>query len=100
MKKVTFYLWLCDKDTKLQNHTTVEAYKIVMNLIWDAFGWGTISEWLGFYKHDDWTTVKEKSLIITTLTEKDYSDFVNTLKTLFNQESILVEVATINYSFD
>ena len=81
MKKITMYLWLNDKDTKLQNYWIVEAYKICMNLVGDFFGGGTIHEWQGFFKHEDWQVVIEKSLIISTITDKNHSEFVENLKT-------------------
>lgn len=90
MKQFTFWLWLNDKETKLQKYWTVEAYKICMNLVWDYFGGWTISEGKWFYKHDDGSVVIENSLQITTITNKDYKAFINILKSTFNQESIMI----------
>ena len=100
MKKITMYLGLNDKDSKLQNYGTVEAYKICMNLVWDFFGGGTISEWQWFFKHEDGQIVIEKSLIITTMTDKNHKDFVENLKKVFNQESIMVEINSPAISFE
>jgi len=100
MKKYTFYLGLSDQKTKLQNYSTLEASKIVMNLVGAYFGGWTISEGKWFYQHDDGQVVIENSLIINTLSDKDYKDFVTTLKTTFNQESILIEVDSPIISFE
>lgn len=71
-----------------------------MNLVWDFFGWGTIYEWQGFFKHEDWTIVIEKSLIITTMTDKNHVEFIQNLKKVFNQESIMVEIDNPTISFE
>lgn len=100
MKKITMYLWLNDKDSKLQNYGTVEAYKICMNLVGDFFGGWTISEWQWFFKHEDGTIVIEKSLIITTMTDKNHVEFIQNLKKVFNQESVMVEIDSPAISFE
>lgn len=100
MKKKTFYLWLCDKDTKIQAFGIVEAFKITMNLVGKHFGGGTIMEGQWFYVHDNGEIVKENSLIISTVTDKEHWEFIETLKTLFNQESILVEIDNPKISFE
>lgn len=100
MKKITMYLWLNDQDTKIQKYWVVEAYKICMNLVGNYFGGGTIYEWQGFFKHEDGQVVIEKSLIITTISDKNHKDFVENLKNTFNQESIMVEVSSPEVSFE
>lgn len=99
MKK-TFFIGLSDKDTKVQKFTEVEAYKILMELVGKKFGWWTIYSWKGFYTHDDWSVVIENTIIVMTSTELDHSDFVEEVKTIFNQESILVEVEQVSQSFE
>ena len=84
MKTLKFFLGLNDKNTKLQEVTTIDAYKIAMNMIGDYFGGWTIEEWQGFFKHEDGSIVIEKSLIITTVTDKDYKKFVEDLKRSFS----------------
>ena len=44
IKKFTLYLGLNDKETKMQKIATVEAFKIVTNLVAKRFGGGTIFE--------------------------------------------------------
>lgn len=62
--KFTLFVGLNDKDSKKQEISTLNAYKIVYNLIASDFGGGTISEATGIYKHDDGTIVTEITLRI------------------------------------
>lgn len=98
MTKYTLYMGLNDKDSKRQMISTVEAYKIVSNLVSQMFDGGTIYEADGVYKHDDGTIVIEKTLKIELLfaEQKDVKDLCETLKRVFNQESIAVQVEEIN----
>lgn len=110
--KFTLYLGLNDKDTKAQKIATVEAYKIVSNIIANRFDGGTIFEAVGIYKHGDGTLVKETTLRIELLyfEERDEDgklkvtieqftemvrDFVATLKEIFNQECVAVDKSDI-----
>lgn len=97
MEKFTLYLGLNDKDTKAQKIATLEAYKIVSNLIAADFGGGTIYEARGIYKHDDGTIITETTLRIEILfaTRAQVLDLIATLKKLFNQESIALQVENI-----
>lgn len=106
MNKLTFYVGLFDKDTKIQRFTTTEAYKIVERFTAETFGGGTISESTGIYRHDDGTVVVEPSLRIEVYTQPErlnerlaVSEFIATLKKVLNQESILVEESQIQYDF-
>lgn len=98
MTKYTLYMGLNDKETKRQMVSTLEAYKIVSNLVSQMFDGGTIYEADGVYKHDDGTIVIEKTLKIELLfaEQKDVKDFCETLKRVFNQESIAVQREEIN----
>lgn len=93
IKKFTLYMGLNDKDTKCQKIATVEAYKIVSNLIANRFDGGTIFEAQGIYKHENGTVVTETTLRIELLfaAKEDVREFVNLLKEMFNQESIAVQ---------
>lgn len=101
MKRYTLYLGLNDKDTKIQRVDTVEAYKIVENLCASMFDGATIFNAAGVYKHDDGSIVVENTLRIEIL-EFDTDimqamhEFVDTLKRVFNQESIAVTIQNIN----
>ena len=98
IKKFTLYLGLNDKDSKQQEIATVEAYKIVSNLISSDFNGGTIFEAKGIYKHADGQIVTETTLRIELLfTEAvKVKALCETLKKLFNQESIAVQEEVIN----
>lgn len=98
MQKFTVYLGLLDKDSKTQKFSTLEAYKIVERLSANTFEGATISEAHGVYKHADGTVVIEPSLRIEVLTES-LGEFVPRLKSLFNQESILVERSQVMVEF-
>lgn len=99
MKK-TFFIGLSDKDTKQQKFTEVEAFKITMELVGKHFGWGTIYAWKGFYKHDDGSVVIENTLVVMTTTDLDHKAFVEEVKTILNQESVLVEIENPQTSFE
>lgn len=98
VKKFTLYLGLNDKDTKVQEVSTIEAYKIVSNLISADFDGGTIYEARGIYKHDNGTIVTETTLRIELLfaDASQVHTLCNTLKKMFNQESIAVQEEVIN----
>ena len=98
MKKFTLYMGLNDKDAKVQVISTIEAYKVVSNIIAKDFGGGTIFESQGIYKHDDGKIVFEKTLRIEILfaEEPQIKALVAELKKIFNQESIAVQVEDIN----
>ena len=100
IKKFTLYLGLNDKDTKRQEISTLEAYKVVSNILAKDFGGGTIFEAQGIYKHDDGTIVIEKTLRIEILFTElpQIKILVELLKKMFNQESIAVQEENIESS--
>ena len=100
MKKFTLYLGLNDKDSKQQQISTLEAYKVVSNILANDFGGGTIFEAQGIYKHEDGTVVVETTLRIEILFAElpAIKNHVATLKKVFNQESIAVQEEVINSS--
>lgn len=94
MKKITLYIGLNDKDSKVQEVSTIDAYKMVSNTI----GVGsTITEGRGIYKHEDGTVVSEVSLIVelldfdNTLSKGWLKDKVEQIKVILNQESVAVQ---------
>ena len=97
MEKWTLYLGLNDKDSKVQKISTLEAYKVVSNLIATNFEGGTIFEAKGIYKHDNGVIVTENTLRIELLfaEETRVRELVDTLKVVFNQESIAVQKEVI-----
>ena len=100
IKKFTLYRGLNDKDTKVQMISTLEAYKVVSNILAKDFGGGTIFEAQGIYKHDDGTIVIEKTLRIEILFTElpQIKILVELLKKMFNQESIAVQEENIESS--
>lgn len=101
MKKITLYVGLNDKDTKTQKIDTVEAFKIVTNLITAICDGGTIYNATGIYKHDDGQIVIENTLRIELIDVDDAAleDLIQTLKNVLNQESIIKQTETINSVF-
>jgi hypothetical protein len=100
IKKFTLYLGLNDKDTKRQEISTLEAYKIVSNILAKDFGGGTIFEAQGIYKHDNGKIVFEKTLRIEILFAElpQIKILVELLKKMFNQECIAVQEENIESS--
>ena len=98
IKQHILILGLNDKDTKKQEITTLDAYKITMNILTEHFSGATITEAQGFYKHEDGTLTFETSLKIELLfaDDKQVSEVIEQLKTTFNQESIALITNTIN----
>lgn len=101
MEKVTLYVGLNDKDTKVQKINTLEATKIVENLISDLCGGGTIYNAAGVYKHDDGTLVIENTLKIELfeVPAAALEQLIKTLKSILNQESIIKQTEVINSVF-
>lgn len=101
MNKITLYCGLNDKDTKRQEITTLDAYKIAVNIVLKYCGGATILEADGIYTHEDGTIVIEKTLKIELIDIDDISinGIVSELKTVFNQESILKQREIITSEF-
>lgn len=99
MKKITLYIGLNDKDSKVQEVGTLDAYKMVSNVIEVD---STITEGRGIYKHEDGTVVSEVSLIVELL---DFDNIlskgwvknkIDQIKTLLNQESVAVQYQEVD----
>lgn len=93
MKKFTLYLGLNDKDTKVQTIGTLEAYKVAMNIIKNYTDGVTIFEARGMYVHDDGTMIEENTLRIELMfvERKEVLSIINSLKQIFNQETIALQ---------
>lgn len=94
MRKITLYIGLNDKDTKLQEIDTLDAYKVVANIIGVD---STITQGRGVYTHEDGTVVFEESLVVEIL---DFDNTINRdwlidkaekIKEALNQESVAVQ---------
>ena len=101
MQKITLYVGLNDKDTKIQKVNTMEATKIVKNLICNICGGGTIYNAVGVYTHEDGTIITENTLQIELFDTPAaaLADLIKSLKQVLNQESIIKETATVNSVF-
>lgn len=93
MKKYTLYLGLNDKDSKMQKISTLEAYKVAMNIITNYTDGATIYEATGFYKHVDGSLTIESTLRIELMfiERNDVLKIIEKLKMVFNQESIILQ---------
>ena len=98
MKKQTLYIGLNDKDTKAQKIDTLEAVKIVSNILTEYTDGATIYNATGIYKHDNGDIVIENTLRVE-LIEADagrLAEAVKIIKTVLNQESIIIQNEIIN----
>ena len=91
MKKITLYIGLNDKETKTQLISTLDAYRIVNNILGTD---STITECKGVYTHDDGSITTENTLEVVLLDFKGnldkawVRDKVEQIKTTLNQESV------------
>lgn len=93
MIKYTLYVGLNDKDTKTQKINTLEAFKIVNNILLQYTDGATIFEASGIYRHNDGSFTIEKTLRIELLFTDDESikKICDQLKIILNQESIAIQ---------
>ncbi len=91
MRKLTLMIGLNDKDTKQQEITTLDAYKVVGNILQRDC---TITEGRGVYTHEDGTQVFETSLVVdildfdNSIRENWVLEKVKQIKEALNQESV------------
>lgn len=102
MERISFYIGLNDKDSKQQEISIIDAFKIVEN-VFNTFSenGATIRECRGIYKHEDGTRVIENTLeaFCYNLTDETIVAIVNVLKNTLNQESIMVVKTAENVAF-
>jgi len=101
MNKSTLYIGLNDKVTKRQEISTLEACKVIQNIVLEEASGLTIYEADGIYKHDDGQIVIEKSLkveLYDTL-EAVVLKIIGLLKSALNQESIILQRETVDSVF-
>lgn len=98
MEKFILYVGLNDKDTKMQKINTLEAYKIVNNIVMQYTNGATIYEANGIYKHNDGKIVIEKTLRIELMfiDREIVNKIIDILKRVLNQESIVLQREKIN----
>lgn len=101
MEKTILYVGLNDKDTHTQKIDTLEAVKVVTNIITTNCGGGTIYNATGVYTHDDGSIVIESTLKIELFDapEQTIMSTIDTLKTALNQESIIKQTDIVNSEF-
>lgn len=96
--KYSLYLGLNDKDTKTQKIDTLEAYKILCNLLksYNVEGF-TVYNAHGFYMHDDGTFTTENTLKIELMfiDEKIVDNIIKQCKIIFNQETIIKQIEEV-----
>lgn len=99
MKQYTIHLGLFDKDTKQQEISTIDAFKVAAKMAAEQLGGATITEGRGVYTHSNGVLVEEPSLSISILDlyAEDKEDFRlrvikfrDTLRFYFNQEEVLL----------
>lgn len=100
-QKIILFLGLFDKDSKAQEISTLDAFKIASNLLTDIIGFGTITEAVGVYTHDDGTIVNEPTLRIevSNVELEPMKRLAIALKQAFNQESVAFEVVHSDFNF-
>lgn len=101
MNKYTLSIGLNDKDTKKQRISTIEAYKIIENVIVEELGGGSIFEGRGIYKHENGDVVIENTLSVE-LFECEKTTVLNVIEVLkkaLNQESIILTSEVVNSEF-
>lgn len=89
LTKYTLYIGLNDKDSKVQEINTLDAYKTIGALVGDC----TIQEARGLYTHQDGTQVLENTLIVQIIDfagTLEIRPLVELIKTALNQESVAV----------
>lgn len=101
MTKTTMCIGLLDKDSKHQEITTLDAYKIAANIFAATTGGATITEGTGVYTHDDGTIVIEPTLVcvIYGSTTESIEKAAVQLKTALNQEAVTIETCESNSRF-
>ena len=101
MTKHVLTVGLFDKDSKRQEITTVDAFKIITNIFTSKSLCATILECQGIYKHDDGTVIVEPSLRIESAdcTREQIKPCIDMVKAALNQESVMYEMIESNIEF-
>ena len=97
MKKYTLYIGLNDKDSKVQEISTLEAFKMVQKVLLSLTDGATIFEADGIYRHEDGSFTTEKTLRVELMfiEEPVVRQIVSMIKAMLNQESIAVQFEEI-----
>lgn len=96
--KYSLYIGLNDKDIKIQKIDTLEAYKILCNIIkrYNIEGF-TVYNAHGFYVHQDGTFTTENTLKVELMfvDNKTIDELIKECKIVFNQECIIKQVEEV-----
>lgn len=101
MTKTTICIGLLDKDTKKQEITTLDSFKIIANIFAETTGGATITEGTGVYTHHDGSVVIEPTLICVVYgsDQKQIEKACEMVKLALNQETVAIEVTESNSRF-
>lgn len=101
MNKITLYVGLNDKDTKTQVINTLDAVKVVTNIITAYTDGCTIYNAQGIYTHDNGDIVIENTLRIELFecVDNAVNSIIDALKKALNQESIIKQTDIVNSEF-
>lgn len=99
--KIILYVGLFDQESKAQEVSTLDAFKVASNLLTEIIGFGTITEAHGIYTHNDGSLVDEPTLRIevSDIDRESMKRLALALKAAFNQESVAFEVINTDFSF-
>ena len=100
-KNYNLFLGLNDKDSKKQEFATLDAYKIASKLATKKFDGCTITQSQGYYRDSNNNLILENTLQIQIATnnKKAIFEYCKLLKTIFNQECILIYETQYNTIF-
>ena len=98
---VIYYIGTKDKDTKDYKLTDEFIKQTIIDEVAKQYPNGfTITEGIGYYKHDSGEVVTEKTFIVTVLDEVFVNaDLTDALKDKLNQECIGVQVVNDSIMF-
>ncbi len=101
MIKTTICVGLLDKDSKMQEVNTLDAFKITSNIFAQTTGGATITQGTGVYTHESGEVVIEPTLICVVYgsNNADIEKACKMIKTALNQESVAIEVTESNTRF-
>lgn len=92
---------LFDKDSKRQEVTTIDAYKIITNIFVSSGLCATILEAQGIYQHENGEIVIEPSLRVECAgaTKEQVLTCIRQIKAALNQESVMYKVVKSEIDF-
>lgn len=97
MLKYTVYIGLNDQHSKRQEISTLEAFKIVQNILSDKTGGGTVYNATGIYKHDNGEIVIENTLRVEIVAAplEAVRAAIGIIKTALNQEAVILQTENV-----